>query len=370
VRTQYAILDASCIWQMGASGGLLRFPGACRGVVLAHAHRYKKFEKSFVARILQMLASGCEQVRRACVRVFRLFDEKITLMIVPHEKGRVFTIQTNIFAMLMGFIIFAGITCSFIYFNKRTAGSSLEISRLRAENKETLASLDELRDENNNLLQTAKRFQSSLSQSLSLLGINQSGTVQKGTGGNGDLSSLFDSNDITSGSLRETSDVRQLTAYLESAVQPVEQIGRMLETQGTLFTDIPNIWPIKNGIGHISMGFGQNIHPITQQWYIHKGIDFSTWRSGDPVIATANGQVMTVGFSKDFGNYIIIKHKHGIYTRYAHLATTRVHKGDSVTQRQIIGTIGSTGVSTGPHLHYEVHIGSDVVDPAKYINIK
>ena len=118
------------------------------------------------------------------------------------------------------------------------------------------------------------------------------------------------------------------------------------------------------------MGFGQNIHPITQQWYIHKGIDFSTWRSGDPVIATANGQVMTVGFSKDFGNYIIIKHKHGIYTRYAHLATTRVHKGDSVTQRQIIGTIGSTGVSTGPHLHYEVHIGSDVVDPAKYINIK
>ncbi|HBG65340.1 MAG TPA: peptidase M23 [Treponema sp.] len=310
------------------------------------------------------------QVQRLCVRVFRLFDEKITVMIVPHEKGKVFTLQTNIFAMLMGFIIFAGITCSFIYFNKKTAGSALEISRLRAENKETLASLDELRDENNNLLQAAKRFQSSLSQSLSLLGINQSGTVPKGAGGNGDLSSLFDSNDITSGSLREASDVRQLTAYLESAVQPVEQIGRMLETQGTLFTDIPNIWPIKNGIGHISMAFGQNIHPITQQWYIHKGIDFSTWRSGDPVIATANGQVVTVGYSNDFGNYIIIKHKHGIYTRYAHLATTRVHKGDQVTQRQVIGTIGSTGISTGPHLHYEVHIGSDVVDPAKYINIK
>lgn len=337
---------------------------------MARTRRYKKFEKSFVSHILQGLTVFASSLRRLCVRIFRLFDEKLTIMIVPHEKGKVFTIQTNIFAMLTGFIIFAGITCSFIYFNKKTAGSSLEISRLRKENRETLASLDELRDENNNLLQAAKRFQSSLSQSLSLLGINQGSGMAKGIGKNSDLSSLFDSHDITSGTLRETSDVKQLTAYLESAVQPVEQIGKMLENQSTLFTDIPNIWPLKNGIGHISMAFGQNVHPITQQWYIHKGLDFSTWRSGDPIIATANGQIVAVGYDNDFGNYIIIKHKHGIYTRYAHLATTRVHKGDLVTQRQVIGTLGNTGITTGPHLHYEVHIGSDVVDPAKYVNIK
>ena len=100
-------------------------------------------------------------------------------------------------------------------------------------------------------------------------------------------------------------------------------------------------------------------------------MDISTYRSGDPVIATANGQVVTVGYDPGgYGNYIILKHKHGIYTRYAHLSVVRVHKGDTVSQRQIIGNIGSTGMSTGPHLHYEVHIGSDVVDPSKYINIK
>lgn len=87
-------------------------------------------------------------------------------------------------------------------------------------------------------------------------------------------------------------------------------------------------------------------------------------------MATANGQVVTVGYDDGYGNYVVIKHKHGIYTRYAHLGTVRVEKGDQVSQRQIIGTIGNTGISTGPHLHYEIHIGSDVVDPSPYINIK
>ena len=144
----------------------------------------------------------------------------------------------------------------------------------------------------------------------------------------------------------------------------------MLESQETLFADIPNIWPIRGGIGHVSQPFGQTTHPITGNWYIHKGLDISTWRSGDPILATANGQVVTVAYDSGFGNYVIIKHKHGIYTRYCHMASTRVKKGQFVSQRDVIGYIGSTGISTGPHLHYEVHIGSDVVDPAKYVNIK
>ena len=337
---------------------------------MSRARRYKRLEKNVVSHVFHTLSSFMGLLWRGIVRFFRLLDEKITIMFVPHENGRIFTLQTNIFAFCLGILIFCGITGSFVYFNKKSIGGALEISRLKKENRETLASLDELRDENNNLLQTARRVQSSLSQSLSLLGITQSGTVAAPSGNDGDLSSLFNSQDIASGSLKETSDIKQLRAYLEGAVQPVEEIGRMLENQSALFTDIPNIWPIKNGIGHTSMAFGQNIHPITHQWYIHKGLDFSTWRSGDPVLATANGQVVYADFDRTFGNSIIIKHKYGMYTRYAHLSTMRVHKGEQVTQRQVIGTIGSTGISTGPHLHYEVHIGSSVVDPAKYVNIK
>jgi murein DD-endopeptidase MepM/ murein hydrolase activator NlpD len=337
---------------------------------VAKIRHYKKIEKNVVSSVLSTSGRWFSTLGRGFSKFFHICDSKLTIMIVPHSQGKVLNFQTNVFALVFGIVLVVGIASSSVYFNKKAAGSGTEISRLMNENRQTLASLDELRDENNNLLQTAKRFQSSLSQSLSLLGINQTTTVAKASMNDSDLSSLFDTRDQVTGSTKEASDIRELNSYLESAVQPIEQIGKMLESQETLFTDIPNIWPIKGGIGHISMPFGQNIHPITGQWYIHKGLDFSTWRSGDPVIATANGQVVTVGFDASFGNYIIIKHKHGIYTRYCHLSTIRVKKGQFVSQRDIIGTIGNTGVTTGPHLHYEIHIGSDVVDPAKYVNVK
>lgn len=302
--------------------------------------------------------------------VFRVFDNKLTIMIVPHEKGKVVNFQTNVLAMSLAVIVVAGILFSFIFFNKHAVASSAEIDRLYAENRQTMASLDELRDENNNLLQTAKRFQSSLSQSLKLLGIESETTSTNSNLNGSDLNSLFSTEELAAGSIRETADIRQLTSYLEGAVQPIEQIGKMLETQNSLFSDIPSIWPVRSPQLHVSMAFGPTIHPITGQWYIHKGIDLSTWRSGDPIYATANGQVVNVGYDSGYGNNVVVKHKHGIYTRYAHMNTVHVQKGEFISQYKVIGTIGNTGVTTGPHLHYEVHIGSDVVDPMKYLNIK
>ncbi len=332
--------------------------------------RYKRLEKNIVSHILRVISCFFSSIGQFFAKIFRILDGKLTLMIVPHSNGKVFSVQTNVFAVIFGALVIVGILGSFVYFNQKTALSGIEISRLRDENRETLASLDELRDENNTLLQSARKFQSTLSQSLALLGINHNEGTSSGVGRNSDLSSMFDTQDMEAGHLRESSDIKELTAYLESAVVPVEQIGKMLENQGAFFSDIPNIWPVKGGIGHISMEFGQKIHPITQQWYIHKGLDISTYRQGDPVMATANGQVVAVNYDDSFGLNIIIRHKYGIYTRYAHLSSSRVRKGDTVSQRQVIGNIGNTGISTGPHLHYEVHIGSDVVDPAKYVNIK
>jgi murein DD-endopeptidase MepM/ murein hydrolase activator NlpD len=120
------------------------------------------------------------------------------------------------------------------------------------------------------------------------------------------------------------------------------------------------------------MSFGQNENPFTGQYYIHKGIDLSTYRTGDPIVATADGQVVAVEYDQaGFGYNVIIRHKHGFYTRYGHmLASSPVHAGQRVQQGEIIGYIGNTGLSTGPHLHYEVHIGSDVVDPYKYLYIR
>ena len=337
---------------------------------MSRTQRYKKLEKKFASNVQSGAVSFFRAIKNFFVRIFKILDSKLTIMIVPHSQSKVINFQTNVFALTFGAIVVVGIVFSFFYFNRRAVVSNAEINSLMAKNRQTMASLDELRDENTNLLQAAKRFQSSLSQSLSLLGIDKGGDISKASISNGDLSSLFSTRDTVSGSLKETQDIRSLTTYLEDAVQPIEQIGKMLENQSTLFKEIPNIWPVKNPNVHISMMFGPNLHPITGQWYIHKGVDFSTWRSGDPIMATANGQVVTVGYDASFGNYVIIRHKHGMYTRYAHMSAFRVKKGEYVNQGQIIGNIGNTGVTTGPHLHYEVHIGSDVVDPSKYINVK
>ncbi len=329
----------------------------------------KKIEKQVASNVSHGFGAFTHKIGRFFVRIFKLFDSKLTIMIVPHSQSKVINFQTNVFALILGILVAVGVLISFFYYNRRSISANLEISSLVEQNRSTLASLDELRDENANLFQAAKRFQTSLSQSLSLLGIDQVKNNSETSASNGDLSALFSSTEVTQGSLKEVADVKELTSYLEDAVKPIEQIGKMLKTQQNLFTEIPSICPVKNPNYHISMAFGPNIHPLNGNWYIHKGLDFSTWRSGDAVLATASGQVVTVGFDNSFGNYIIIKHNHGMYTRYAHLNSFRVKKGETVSQGQIIGTIGNTGVSTGPHLHYEVHIGSDVVDPAKYINI-
>jgi len=329
----------------------------------------KKYEKQFASNVTSGFGSFIRTTGNVFVRIFKFFDNKLTIMIVPHSQSKVINFQTNVFALCLGTLLTLGIFASFFYYSRRSLSANMEISALTEQNRETLASLDQLRDENTNLFQAAKRFQASLSQSLSLLGIDQSDNNSVSTNSNSDLASLFSSTEVAQGTSREVADVKELTNYLEDAVKPIEQIGKMLKTQQNLFTEIPSISPVKNPNYHISMPFGPNIHPLNGNWYIHKGIDFSTWRSGDAVLSTASGQVVTVGFDNSFGNQIVIKHSHGMYTRYAHLNSMRVKKGQIVAQGEVIGTIGNTGVSTGPHLHYEVHIGSDVVDPQKYINI-
>ena len=338
--------------------------------ILAQKRKYKRVEKNIAKNILSAFGRFFKMIGRFFVNIFKFGDRKLTIMIVPHSQSKVMNIQTNLFSLILGIVLIAGIVGSFFFFNTKAAGSASEISRLMEENRQTLASLDELRTENNNLLQVAKRFQDTLSESLSLMGIAQSTSTSSGTSQTSDLASLFDMQELAKGSVREIVDVRQLSSYLEGAIQPVEQIGKLFESQGAMFSDVPSVWPLKGGIGRVSMAFGQNVHPITGKWYIHKGMDFSTWRSGDPIIATANGRVVTAAFDASYGYYVVIQHKYGYYTRYAHMSRFIVTKGQTVSQGDVIGYVGNTGVTTGAHLHYEVHIGSEVVDPAEFVKNK
>ncbi|MCL2800939.1 MAG: M23 family metallopeptidase [Treponema sp.] len=132
-------------------------------------------------------------------------------------------------------------------------------------------------------------------------------------------------------------------------------------------TEIPSDWPIRNGLGEVTMFFGENTHPITGEIFFHNGIDITTYRFGDAVAASADGQVITAGYDYSLGNHIIIEHNHGFCTLYLHLQGITVHTGQNVRQGEIIGYIGSTGMSLAPHLHFEIHLNSEAVDPLLYI---
>jgi murein DD-endopeptidase MepM/ murein hydrolase activator NlpD len=113
-------------------------------------------------------------------------------------------------------------------------------------------------------------------------------------------------------------------------------------------------------------GFGVRSDPFLGRPAMHTGLDFRA-AMGDPVRATANGKVASSGWAGGYGRMVEIDHGNGLSTRYGHLSQINVKVGDLIKIGQVIGEVGSTGRSTGPHLHYETRIDGDAVDPQKFL---
>jgi len=145
--------------------------------------------------------------------------------------------------------------------------------------------------------------------------------------------------------------------------QVKNKLFQYLEDQKVLLASTPSIWPTK---GWLSSRFGYRISPFTQRKEMHKGIDIST-RLNTPVVAPADGVVIKTGWNGSFGKMISIRHGNGYVTKYAHLNKILVKKGQAVKRGDKIGLVGKTGRSTGPHLHYEVHLKGVPLNPLRYI---
>lgn len=123
------------------------------------------------------------------------------------------------------------------------------------------------------------------------------------------------------------------------------------------------VWPLR---GRISSPFGWRTHPILRERHLHTGLDIAV-PEGTPIHAAAAGRVSQVGWSGDYGILIVVDHQGGYSTYYAHLSRTRVEVGQYVEQGQALGLSGNTGLSTGPHLHFEIREGAVPVDPLIYL---
>jgi murein DD-endopeptidase MepM/ murein hydrolase activator NlpD len=146
--------------------------------------------------------------------------------------------------------------------------------------------------------------------------------------------------------------------------QSLEEFGKLLQVRKLVLLATPSMWPVA---GQISSRFGDTrLNADAGGPRPHRGMDISA-PTGTPIVAPADGVIRFVGQGLDLGRLIIIDHGYGFSTKYGHLKKYFVQTGDKVRKGQTIGAVGSSGTSTGPHLHYEVHIHDRPVNPADYL---
>ncbi|MEO6221132.1 MAG: M23 family metallopeptidase, partial [Ginsengibacter sp.] len=145
------------------------------------------------------------------------------------------------------------------------------------------------------------------------------------------------------------------------------EIEKLIKNQGEKLASIPAIQPVSNrDLDRIASGFGMRIDPVYATPKMHKGLDFTS-PQGTPVYATGDGIVVESGFAEDgYGNKVVINHGYGYQTLYGHMVRVQARNRQKVKRGEIIGWVGSTGKSTGPHCHYEVHVNGQEVDPVYF----
>ncbi len=162
------------------------------------------------------------------------------------------------------------------------------------------------------------------------------------------------------------SSLNNISARIAYQVNSYKEIEKLINNQENKLASIPAIQPVSNkDLTRIASGFGYRIHPIYGIPKMHSGLDF-TATQGTPIYATGDGRVTTSGMSTGTGNHVIINHGYGYETVYMHMVRIKAREGQLVKRGQIIGWVGSTGASTGPHCHYEVHINRRPVDPVYF----
>lgn len=161
-----------------------------------------------------------------------------------------------------------------------------------------------------------------------------------------------------------TPDFQEMTSMIEAMEESMLQTLSMAESRRAEMDATPNGWPTVSR--KMTSSFGYRTDPFTGKAAFHAGIDISG-RTGDAIFAAADGTIEETGFDKARGNYIVIKHRKSLKTVYMHLSKIEAKKGDKVVKGEKIGLLGSTGRSTGPHLHFEIMQNDEPINPLKYL---
>ncbi|HEV8504485.1 MAG TPA: M23 family metallopeptidase [Chitinophagaceae bacterium] len=155
--------------------------------------------------------------------------------------------------------------------------------------------------------------------------------------------------------------------YITAQKKSYSEIDNLLKNKEQLLRCTPAIQPVSNkDLTRVASGFGYRIDPIYKTVKLHAGLDFAA-PQGTPIYATANGTVTVAGNTGNgYGNHVVINHGYGYETLYGHMVKVKARAGQQIKRGEVIGYVGSTGKSTGPHCHYEVHKNGQKIDPVYF----
>lgn len=275
-----------------------------------------------------------------------------TVILVPHaraklRKWRVTNLQIGLTVAMLLLLTFGSLFIGWAYFEKSVDGDQL--ARLQAENQA--------------LRQANLTFESSVRQLQDQLASHEDRTMELAIVAGLDLEGIGIEAGIGG---PDRSEGPQLPALEERAGQLAATLDRVearLEEQLRWISSVPAITPAR---GLLTSGFGTRRDPITRGRGNHQGVDIAA-PPGAPVRASADGLVTRASRQGGLGKAVFLSHGYGLASRYGHLSEITVKPGQRVRRGDVIGHVGNTGRSTGYHLHYEVHLDGEPVDPLAYL---
>ncbi|MCG6962501.1 MAG: M23 family metallopeptidase [Acidobacteria bacterium] len=283
-----------------------------------------------------------------------------TVIIVPHSKAKFlkfsFSTRTGYLAVLAVVVAVALSTVAIVYTGNAVSRRA-EVRRLKTENQQ-------LHDVNKHLEVTIAQVQKHLDEfeertsRLALAaGMEGAGEAPEQSGESGARAGRGGPYD------RVPETPKQIRTQEEWIAKRLDLVESSLGARDKALASTPTVTPV---MGVITDGFGRRKDPFTGRWAMHRGLDIAA-RRGTVVEAPADGVVTFVGRDGGFGKVVKISHGFGFTTVFGHLSSMSVSTGDEVHRGDKIGAVGSTGRSTGPHLHYEVHVDGRAVNPLYYI---
>jgi murein DD-endopeptidase MepM/ murein hydrolase activator NlpD len=294
------------------------------------------------------------------------FREKISVLIIPHQKGRIREIKISPRTLVLFLVGATLVLSSCVFFSLSGVGGvvdKIKLSRLEKKNEVLQAKLDEMNSTISSLQGQMAELIEKEEQVRMVFGLPEVDPQirELGVGGPMPENQDYDHQDFEQLYLAETR-LDKLLRQARFENDNFEEIYSSLSDRKKTLDHTPSIRP---SAGYLSCGFGMRVDPFTGRRQLHRGVDLAA-DIGTPVHVTAAGVVSKVKRDVGLGKLIEVNHGYGYKTVYAHLSRISVKRGQHLQRGQLIGAVGNTGYSTGPHLHYEVHYQGRARNPFRY----